>query len=132
MEGSGMKCPCCGGEMPTIIPTTALSSIPMPESERTILALTVAAYPRAVPSAAIVQGIWGHRADGGALDTRNGIGVRVHRLNKRLKPVGWRVASAGGSWLGRRLVALSPDINSQVRTAGKSPGNGLATHAMQR
>jgi hypothetical protein len=106
MEGSGMKCPCCGGEMPTVIPTTALSSISMPESERVILDLTVAAYPRAVSSRALTTGIWGHRADGGALDIHNGIGVRVHRLNKRIKPFGWRVSAGGNAWRGRKLVRM--------------------------
>jgi hypothetical protein len=122
-------CPCCGGELPSEIPASALSAIPMPESERAILDLAVAAYPKAITSTAIIQGIWGRRADGGALDTRNGIGVRVHRLNKRLRPLGWRVASTGGSWHGRRLEVINPVINSPMRTAGITGAFGLEPHA---
>lgn len=101
-----MKCPCCGGDMPAVVPTTALSAIPMPDSERAILDLAVAAYPRAVPTASIVNAIWGRRADGGPLDTDNGIGVRVHRLNKKLRPVGWSVRAVNRSYHGRRLEPL--------------------------
>lgn len=103
--------------MPTVVPTTALAAIPMPDSERAILDLAVKAYPRAVPSSALIVGIWGHRADGGALDTSNGIGVRVHRLNKKLRPVGWHVVGAAGSWHGRRLAPLAEIASEKVKTA---------------
>jgi hypothetical protein len=124
-----MKCPCCGGTMPSIVPTSALSAIPMPDSERAILDLAVAAYPLAVSSAAIINGIWGGRADGGAMDTTNGIGVRVHRLNKKLKPVGWRVVGAKGSWHGRRLEPLIPSLSAEMSSPGISRRKPLEHHA---
>lgn len=102
-----MKCPCCGGDMPAVIPTTALSAITMPDSERAILDLAVAAYPRPVTATALANGVWGHRPDGGPLDTKNGLGVRVHHLNRRIRPLGWRIKAENlGFGYGRRLVKV--------------------------
>jgi hypothetical protein len=101
-----MKCPCCGGDMPAVIPTTALSAIPMPDSERTILDLAIASYPRAVMTQTITNALWGLRADGGPMEPENGIGVRVHRLNKKIKPVGWRVRAVNNAFHGRRLEPI--------------------------
>jgi hypothetical protein len=122
-------CPCCGGALREAVPVSALSAVPLPDSERAILDLAIAAYPLGVSTAAIVNSIWGTRADGGPLDTKNGIGVRVYRLNAKIKPLGWRVCAVGHAFKGRRLEPIIPVVHSQVRTAGKSPANGLATHA---
>ena len=97
-------CPCCGGVMPEQLPVAALEAVPMPESERIILSEMVGAYPLAVTTDVLRNKVWAHDWTGGPLEAANGIGVRVHRLNQRIKPLGWRVN--GHSWNGRKLERL--------------------------
>lgn len=122
-------CPCCGGELRDAVPVSALSAVPLPDSERAILDLAIAAYPLGVSTAAIVNSIWGTRADGGPMDTKNGIGVRVYRLNAKIKPLGWRVCAVGHAFKGRRLEAIIPTVNSEPGIVGITTALGLAAHA---
>jgi hypothetical protein len=97
-------CPCCGRAMSVAPGAEALSSLPLGPSEREVLGYYVAQYPRSLPNVRIIGQLWQLDPNGGPTQPRNGLGVRVHHINRALRPLGWRIQPHGRD--ARQLVRL--------------------------
>lgn len=103
-----VPCPCCGAPV-AAVQANGLKAVPMPASERTIVSVLVGAYPELVQTSLLIREVWANDPAGGPLDAQNNISVKVHRINQRIKPYGWRIRG-NGAWHGRRLEQVSAGI----------------------
>lgn len=93
-------CPCCGQPMPAPVRVEQLDFLELTPQQRVILKVFLERYPRQVPKAVLINALWGLDPNGGPLSVDNGISVRVHQLNVRLRPYGWAIKGQG---MGRKV-----------------------------
>ena len=84
-----IECPCCAG--------AGKISLDVPEAlpglERLIFETVAKSKTAGTSTDALVDAIYGHRADGGPDFAKKAIHVRIWRINKRLAPAGLAVRS---------------------------------------
>lgn len=97
-------CPCCGSPMASPPPAAALDTLVLGRSERELLGYYVESYPRALDTERVVSRLWQLDPNGGPTNPRNGICQRVHKINRALRPIGWRLSQHGQD--ARQLVRL--------------------------
>jgi hypothetical protein len=104
-------CPCCGETLrPSFRPIDALRHVPLAAAQRRLLDVLISAYPRTVAHGALVEAVWGHRADGGPDgDLFTHLAVLQGRMNRQINQLGWNVGAAHNGVRGsRRLSAIEP------------------------
>lgn len=97
-------CPCCGRPLVAAPTPAELVTLPLGDSEREVLGYYVKEYPRPLVTQRVVDRLWQLDPNGGPAEPRNGISVRVHNINRVLKPLGWRIRQHGRAM--RRLERL--------------------------
>lgn len=113
---NSVPCPCCGAPVTAPVALEALRYVRLAPSEAKIVGLFVAAYPASVRTSAITNELWGLDPTGGPDAAANGIAVRIHRINKKIGSLGWRIQSPDGA-SGRALTRLTPVAAEQRQAA---------------
>lgn len=98
-------CPCCGHEIAEPLSVDALGSVAMTEAERRLLGFFIRRYPKLSSTDAAIADLYWDNPNGGPLAARNIIEVHVHRINRKITPLGWRIRAAGKS--GRVLARVA-------------------------
>ena len=83
---------------------STLDTLPLADSERELLGYYVSHYPRPLPTERVIGQLWQLDPAGGPSAARSGISVRVHNINRALRPLGWHIKRHGHS--SRQLVRL--------------------------
>lgn len=97
-------CPCCGTWVEGGRPEELLAYLPLSARERTIAEVLVKSFGRFVPTARVMDAVYGDREDGGPLSAASAISVAVSQANKKLGRVRLRITAKQGS--GYRLFSL--------------------------
>lgn len=114
-----MKCPCCGHNA-TEVSLEALDFVYLTPQERRIVHTLADVYPRRLSAEQIADRVYADDPDGGPIGARKSIGVHLHRLRKKIQPMGWTAGSiAWGHGIGLSRVAhgnAKPTVSPAIHT----------------
>ena len=89
-------CPCCGGHIGEAAPLSALVEAVSSPTRRAIVELLSARAGRPVMRDAILERVYGGRADGGPDTADKVIMTQVSRLRREIEPFGWTITHGKG------------------------------------
>lgn len=94
-----VPCPLCGSPMHAQQPLDSLREVSLGGTCGHLLKRAIEAYPGGVKRSQLFAEVWGADPGGGPENPANSISVSMNRVNKVIKPLGWRMfatRSGGG------------------------------------
>lgn len=90
------SCPCCGGDIGEAASLEAVAEAVSSPTRNTILSMLIRSIGRPVLRDAMIDRLYGDRADGGPERAANIIMVQVSRLRREIEPFGWTITNGKG------------------------------------
>lgn len=90
------SCPCCGGHIGEAASIDSVSDAISSPTRNAILEMLARSIGRPVRRDAMIDRLYGDRADGGPDRAVNILMVQVSRLRREIEPFGWTISNGRG------------------------------------
>ena len=90
-----MICPCCQQTVSGVSPK-GLHDVFVTPQEKIVLTQLVEAYPRRVSRDHLIEALYGHRPDGGALHSSNILSILIRKIRNKINNHGWTIPNSKG------------------------------------